>query len=316
MTRWLGILGLFVLMACGDKKTSLSGNVPVKAKDFQNAFADVKLPTTIYDTSLARLGDTSTISRTVLAQFVPDSALQQVVGKDKKIIFHPIGKINRDDEQYFLIKVQHNKKNGLVVFVFDKEVKFMAAKELIAPDIDDAYSHAVNINKEPTFTISREKITDENKMFYTRTGYAYIKEAGFMIAVNDSNEDTKRQDSIINPIDTFARKNPFSGDYVKDKKNFISLRDGKNPSTYRFFVHFEKSNGNCIGELKGEMTIKDQKTGQYTANGDPCVINFKFDGNDIRMKEEGTCGNHRDIKCFFDDIFTRKREPKPKSKKK
>jgi hypothetical protein len=33
------------------------------------------------------------------------------------------------------------------------------------------------------------------------------------------------------------------------------------------------------------------------------------------VKEEGSCGNHRDIKCFFNDSYTRKREAKPKSKK-
>lgn len=311
----MGIIVMLALVACGNKKTSLSGDAPVKANDFVEAFPEMKLPTSIYDTSLARLGDTTRISRAVLLQFVPDSAVQATIDADARTIIRPVGRIHRDDETYLLVKTIHNKKTGLAVFVFNKENKFLAGKSLISSDGDDDYAHIVNINKEPTFTISQEKITKENQMHYTRTGFAYVKDVGFMIVVNDTNEDTKRQDSIINPIDTFARKNPYSGDYTKDKKNFISLRDGKNNNTYRFFVHFEKSNGSCIGELKGEMSLKDPKTGQYTANGDPCVINFHFEGNQIRMKEEGSCGNHRDIKCFFDDTYTRKKEAKPKTKK-
>jgi len=311
----MGIAVMLILVACGDKKTSLSGDAPVEAKDFVAAFPDIKLPTTIYDSSLQRIGDTTTISRAVLTQFIPDSALNGVLTGGKKMIIKPVAKIERDEEVYLLIKSIENKKAALSVFVMNKDHKFLGAKQLVSNDNNDDYVHSVSINKEPTFSISREKITKENQLIYTRTGYAYNKDAGFMVVVNDGNENTKRQDSIINPIDTFARKNPLSGDYTKDKKNFISLRDGRNPNVYRFFVHFEKANA-CLGELKGELTMKDEKTAQYTANGDPCVINFSFSGNQIRMKEEGSCGNHRDIKCFFDDTYTKKKEPKPKIRKK
>ena len=34
-----------------------------------------------------------------------------------------------------------------------------------------------------------------------------------------------RVQEVINPIDTFARKNKFSADYVKDKMNIVSIRD-------------------------------------------------------------------------------------------
>ncbi len=316
MVKWIGIALMLVLIACSDKKTSLSGDAPVKAKDFISAFPDIKLPTTIYDTSLQRIGDTTTISRAVLTQFIPDSALNSVISNGKKISLKPVAKIERDEETYLLVKSLENKKIALAVFVLNKDSKFLGARQLLSNDNNDDYTHSVSINKEPTFSISREKITKENQLLYTRTGYAYNKDAGFMVVVNDGNENTQRQDSIINPIDTFGRKNPISGDYIKDKKNFISIRDGRSANVYRFFVHFEKNNGNCVGELKGELTMKDEKTAQYTANGDPCVINFTFSGNQIRMKEEGSCGNHRDIKCFFDDSYTRKKEPKPKTKKK
>jgi hypothetical protein len=316
MSKWMGVALLFALIACGDKKTSLSGDAPVAKDDFIGAFADLKLPRTFYDSGLYRIGDTLTISRAVFTQFIPDSAFRSVFGDDKKAVIKPVGKIKLEEELYLLAKTVQNKNHRLGVFVFDKDHNYREGKELVDDKQADGYTHFVNINREPTFTIGREKITSENKQFYTRTGYAYNKDAGFMVVVNDSNEDTKRKDSIINPIDTFARVNKFSGDYVRDKKNFLSLRDGRNANTYLFFVHFEKNSGQCTGELKGELVMKDDKSGQYTAGGDPCVINFKLSNSDIQMKEEGSCGNHRDIKCFFDDRFNKKREPKPRTKRK
>lgn len=312
----MGLLLTLILTSCGNKKASLSGDAPVDAKTFIGAFPVIKLPATIYDTSLARIGDTTIISHTVLTQFIPDSAVQHITGPGKKMMIRPVGKIKTEEEIYLLTKFSGNKKTNLVVFVLDKDNKFLDVKTLLYNSNNDDYVHSVSINREPTFIVSREKITKQNQQFYTRTGYAYNKDAGFMIVMNDTNEDTKRQDSIINPIDTFARKNPFSGDYIRDKKNFISLRDGKNANTYRFFIHFEKNNGACVGELKGEMIMKGDKIAQYTTGGDPCVINFRFSGNQVSMKEEGSCGNHRDIKCFFEDSYTKKREPRAKAKKK
>ena len=315
MTKWMGLILVVVLCGCGDDKNSLSGDGPVEQEDFIAAFPDIKLPKTIYDTGLARLGDTTTISHFVFNQFVPDSAFRSVMGDNKKSTIKPVAKISSEEEYYLLAKMIQNKNQTLGVFVFDNDHTYLGGKQLLNNHARDGYTHMVSINREPTFTIGREKITSDNKHFYSKTGYAYNKDAGFMIVVNDSNEDIKKNDSIINPIDTFARANKFSGDYIKDKKNFISLRDGRNATTYLFFVHFEKNNGQCTGELKGELVMKDETNAQYIAGGDPCVINFKLSNTQVQMKEEGSCGNHRDIKCFFEDRYNKKREPKPKQKR-
>lgn len=316
MAKWIGAIAIICLLACGNDKGSLSGDDPVTAKDFIEAFPDIKLPRTFHDTGLNRIGDTTTISRAVFVQFIPDSAFTRISGNNKNTSIKPVGKIKSEEELYLLAKFVENKEASLIAFVLDNNNKFLGAKELVTNKLADGYSHFVSINREPTFNIAREKFTKDNQMFYTRTGYAYNKDAGFMVVVKDSNEDVKRQDSIINPIDTFTKVNKYSGDYIKDKKNFISLRDGRNANSYMFFVHFEKNNGDCVGELKGEMIMKDDNTAQYTAGGDPCVINFKFSGSQIQMKEEGSCGNYRGIKCFFEDKFSKKKDPKPKQKKK
>ena len=121
-----------------------------------------------------------------------------------------------------------------------------------------------------------KKNTDaDNKVLYSRNGYAFNESANnFTEVMNDTNEE--KANDIINPIDTLAQLNKYSGDYITDKKNFISIRDGKNARTYIFFIHFEKNKATCVGELKGEMSLVNETNAVYQESGDPCVINFKF----------------------------------------
>ena len=64
-----------------------------------------------------------------------------------------------------------------------------------------------------------------------------------------------------------------------------------------------------------EVKIGDIRLGAdsptFTFIGGPCVI----EDREITLKEQGSCGNHRGIKCFFDDTFTRRKDPKPARKK-
>jgi len=294
----------------------LSGESPVDAKYFMAAFPTLSLPYTAADTNIQKIADTTFISKTVFTQFIPDSAFEKFINPAAKTLaIHPVGSIIKEEEQYLLATITQNKKIILVAFVFDKKKKYQAALQLLANRNGDGYLHSVNINREPTFTISREKGTDNNtSLQYTRTGYAYNNGSDMFIkVVDDSNEGSKgKPESIINPIDTLPRKNKFSADYGADKKNFISVRDGKNAGTYTFFMHFEKDDGDCTGELKGDMKVHDENKALYQLNGDPCEIDFTFEDGEVTVKERGNCGNHRGIKCYFDDTWEKKKVKKPK----
>ncbi|MDI9364860.1 MAG: hypothetical protein QM541_07910 [Flavobacterium sp.] len=317
MKQWITLLLVLAIIGCKDKKVDLSGNAPVKPKEFVNAFPILNFPFTVADTNLAKIGDSTIISAAVLQQFVPDSAVNILVNTRKKYLVHPIGRIEKKSENYLLGKVIQNKKTLVVAFVFDKKNKFLNAKAVFENYTNDGYLHTLSINREPTFFISKEKVTTDTKqLFFSRVGWVYGSDNMFMVVMNDTNEDTKKSNEIINPIDTLPKANKLSGDYVQDKKNYISVRDGKYPNTYVFFIHFEKKKGTCVGELKGEFKMKDAKTAVYNQGGDPCVINFSFAGNDITLKEKGSCGNRRGMQCFFDDTFTKKKEAKTSKKKK
>jgi hypothetical protein len=123
----------------------------------------------------------------------------------------------------------------------------------------------------------------------------------------------EQEQEIINPIDTLPRKNKFSGDYIKDKRNYVSIRDGKKATDLLFFIHFEKDNGECAGELKGQASMHGVKTALYRATGNPCVLEFTLGATTVLLKELEACGSYRDIKCFFDGSFIKRKEPKSKA---
>lgn len=312
----IAIVILFVLPSCKHKEFDLAGDKPVKAKDFLTAFPALTLPYYAADTNIQKIADTTLISRTVFTQFIPDSAFQKFVSADAKSLkINPVGSIIKDEEEYLLTTITQGKKIALVAFVLDKKEKYQAALQLLANRSNDGYLHAVDINREPTFTISRQKGVEGSESHrYTRNGYAYNNGSGLFIkVVDDSNEGKTKNDSIINPIDTLPHKNKLSGDYAGDKKNFISIRDGRNTNNYTFFMHFEKDEeDDCNGELKGEMNVNGEHTAIYQQSGDPCEIDFTFKEGEIVVKERGNCGNHRGIKCFIDDTWPKKKVKKPK----
>ncbi len=315
MRHFILLALLIALISCKEKKANLSGDAPVKVNDFVAAFRPLTLPYTASDTNISKLGDTLNFSQKVFTQFVPDSVLTSLINPSKKFTIYPLGRIEKKEENYLLSVITQNKKTQLLVAVFDRKNKFLAAKLLLANNDNDGYVHTLSINREPTFTVSKERINNETKQLqFTRVGWVYASGVAFMVVINDTNEDPTKT-GVLNPIDTLPKKNKLSGDYIRDKKNFISLRDGKNANNYLLFIHFEKREGTCIGELKGELKMKDDKSGIYSQAGDPCIIDFTFEGNDITLKEKGSCGNRRGIECFFDDTFTKKKEPKVKKKK-
>lgn len=315
MKKCLPILLLLILGGYKEKKIDFSGDVPVKEKDFIAAFKPLPLPYSLLDTNINSSADSLSMGIKVLQQFIPDSAFTIILGKNRKVTIKPVGKIKKEKENYLLTLMSTKSESKLVVFVLDAKSKFLGVKELMSSkDREDGYQHAVSINKEPTFILVKEKTIKETTLF-TRTGWVYNNAGFFMVVITDSNEDPKKQ-QIINPIDTLPRKNKWSGDYIKDKKSYVSIRDGKDLNSYTFFIHFEKNEGACIGELKGTMKVKSATTAIYTANADPCIIDFNFEGSEVTVKEQGSCGNHRGIKCFFNDSFQKKREPKQKTSKK
>jgi hypothetical protein len=308
------LLILLALIGCAETKTDLSGNTPLKINDFNAAFKNIELPIRINDTNLTSFTDTSEIGRKALEQFLPDSVVDAIVPKQlKNGSLFPVGKIEKETEYYLILNHKDAKDQTLSVITFSKKNVFLGYKILTQFDLihksSQYYGKTLMINKEPTFLVEENRLDPEQGLSYEKKGWAYT-EQGFRLIYIDANVKPEQKD-ILNPIDTLPTLNTFSGDYVRDKKNFIALRDFGNPNKYQFFLHFEKKDGTCVGELKGLLNFnKNQAT--FSEKGDPCTIQFTITGNVIKIKEDGNCGNHRNMTCYFNDSYDKKRKPKIK----
>ena len=302
------------MMACSDEKPDFTGNTPIKINDFNKIFKLATLPIALSDTNFKHFTDTLVIGRKALVQFIPDSIVENIVSKkDKKSILHPLCRIEKEQEYYLLLRVQHTNSFEICVLVFSKKNKYLDFKVLT--DFQDEnkgsrhYGKVLSINKEPSFLVEENKMNEDNSLIYEKKGWAYT-DSSFRLIYFDSNKKPENA-KVINPLDTLPMNNIFSGDYGRDPKNFISIRDYTTPNKYQFFMHFERENGNCLGELKGLMSFT-KNTAIYSEKGDACIIHFKIEGNEISIKEDGNCGNHRNMTCLFNNSYEKKRKAKKK----
>lgn len=312
-------LSVLVLLACKSKKKDLSGNETVDINDFIEFFQKLPLPYQIADTQInKKLSDSLLISTKILAQFVPDSVYRKDFGKNTSPKFYAIGKIEAEKhETYLLVKGATPSRQVAYVLCFDKNKNYSASMPLVKNNTDRRKSVTGSIDKRYVINTSETYKGSEGEPYYKLNAYVYNNTGVFSLIKIESNEPVVSKE-VYNPIDTFQRKHKWSGDYVQDKKNFVSVRDGKGSKKLLFFVHFERKD-DCTGELKGEATLVKPDIAQYRQAGDPCVLQLVFSGAKVTLNEIQGCGNYRGIKCIFEGSYIKKKEqvkPKPKAQDK
>jgi hypothetical protein len=285
-------------------------------KSFSGLFPNLALPYRITDTGLAKNRDTTTIRSSEFAKLIPDSVRNRIFGKGAKVRYQAIGKLPPSGEtHYFLVKGTAGTKRAALMMVF-QENAFGGLLPVLEPDklgntsqttvIDNAYNISKIINQR-----NRDNSVNEGKDIYS---WDAETNAFMLIQTTPLNPSTE----VINPIDTFSKRHKLAGDYVKDKMNFVSIRDGRVANQLTVFIHLYKSNGDCSGELKGDLLLTSANTAIYRQGGDPCVLNFRFSANSVMVQEDEGCGLHRGLDCLFNGNYPRKKESKSKntSKKK
>lgn len=305
------------IVACkSGKKPPLSGEEPVEVSDFIAFFPAVKLPYELADTSLLRKdSDSLLISHKVFTQFVPDSLLTPVFEKNNKPRIYPLGKVEvKSGETYLFSKAVSGNKRAAFILVFDKKDNFLAAMPLLQSGQQTAARQTVsidrnlNISKILTRRNADGSISEGKDVFVLNSGGK-----NFMLIMTDPLDDKITE--LINPLDTFPRQQKFAADYGSGKMNLVSFRDGRKSNTLQFFIHFEKSNGECTGELKGEARMLSANQAEYREAGEPCSLRFTFTSSSVSVKEIDGCGSRRGLRCSFDGVYPRKKEVKPKVKK-
>lgn len=311
------LLALAIVLSCKHKKKpSLSGDDPVEVTDFIEFFQPLKLSYQFADSSLQKKEkDSLLISYKVFTQFVPDTLLQKVFGKGVKPKIYPLGKAEVSEaETYLFVKAVSGDKRTAFIVCFDKEKQYITGMPVLRPDQYASTLQSVVMDREYTLTKTVLRKNPNGSMSEGKDVYILNADAkNFMLIMTDALEDKVTE--LINPINTLPRKNKLSADYATGKMNLVSIRDGRRNDRIIFFIHFEKNNGDCTGELKGEAILRSSNLAEYRGNGDPCVLQFSFTSSSVTLKEEEGCGSHRGLRCLFDGNFTRKKEPGPKINK-
>ena len=312
----LVVLGCF-LFACGgndDRKnneagTAGEGDLPAA---FTRAFKESPVPYQLTDTALLKDEGKDTLSSRYLSSLLPDSLVEQAFGQTTKIKYAPLARFGEKDRStYYLVKGTAGGKKAAFLLSFDKEGNYGAAMPFLVPDKKDATSQTTTLDK--SFTITRA--------IMERSSGAVIGEGKEVLAYDGTEKrfslimtDLLNNDAavLMNPIDTFPRTHKLAGDYVKGKKNLVSIRDGRYANQLLVYIHTESSDGECKGELKGEFLLTGTTTAVYRQGGDPCILGLTFAGGSVTLNEERGCGNYRGLDCPLEGKFTRKKEEKQK----
>lgn len=313
LSFWLAMVCTWTLLQCTSRTAPpLSGEEPVTFRDFVDSFNVLSLPFTYADTALTRKKtDTIRISHSVFARFVPDSVMQQVFGKKSAPRLYPLGRTRVEKEgQYLFVKAFNGNERALVLLYFNKEDSFRKAMVALRPDAYKSTTQELSVDRRGTLS---QKITRKNGDGSVNEGtnvYAYYPDTNsFTLIMTDPLNDETPE--LINPIDTLPATNRYSADYVRNKSNLVSVRDGTKPGKLMFFVHFEQSK-DCSGELKGEMTLQGANRGLFRKQGDPCGLEFLFRSGSVTVREMTGCGNYRGINCKFDGTYPRSRQTRKK----
>lgn len=310
------IIVLFVinlLSACNEKKKPVADGELTDVKDLIDLFPKSSGALYFGDSLIfKKIKDTSAISYKSIIKFVPDSILSKIFGKGLKPNSYPLGRMADDNKtNYLLLKAMAGETKAFLLFCFDKNEKFVTAINLLKPDALPATTQSVSIDRNYNISKIISRRNADGTVSDGKDVYILNNDArNFMLIMTEQlDEKIKEQ---INPIDTLPRKQKYAADYSSDKNNLVSIRDGKKPDQFIFFIRFEKEKGQCNGELKGEAKFTGKNTAEYKENGDPCVMQFIFSTTSVTLKEVEGCGSHRGLRCSFNGNYAKKKSIKPK----
>jgi len=314
---WGVVILSFLLLTtgCRDKKViSLQGDQPVTAADFVRFFEPISLPFTLSDTALSKKpADSLVISLANMRVIVADTLLKKIKLKGAGTCFYALGQVSVPEGETYLLIGQHNRTQASVlVFALSKEDSLIHYLETISLPRKKDITQLFSIDRRFLFSITQVKKNNDGSLSEGKQVYAFNQASGkFMLILTEALDEKPTE--LINPIDTLSATHANAGDYQNGKMNLVSIRDGRKTDRISFFVHFEKKNGTCVGELKGEAFWKTPRLAEYRQDGDPCVLQFQFSNGVVTLREQ-RCGSRRSPDCLFDGSFVRKKKPRNKKK--
>jgi len=311
--RLFALVPILILIGCTHRsKVSLSGEEAVDIKEFFKIFEVAELPYQFADSSVVRTPEDSTlISYKLLTQFIADTTYGRLFGKSERPRIYPVCRIaGPEDGTYLILKSLSTTRKAITLLCFDKKNKFIAGMPVLIPDANPATQQFLSIDKKYTISKNISRRNADGTIKEGKDVYVLNEPTrSFLLIMTDALDEQKVE--VINPIESLPRKSRYSGDYVKDKWNLVSIRDSRKQGHMNFFVHFEKKN-NCSGEVRGEASYTSANSAVYRGSGDFCVLQFRFTVSSVTISEMEGCGSHRGIDCVFEGTFPKKKEARKK----
>lgn len=308
----IGIICLLVFSACGSKenKDEEVEEGGYSYEKFSARFKTITPPYQLSDTGFLKNKDTATLRYAEFEGFISDSIRSKIFGKGAKLKYVPLVHMKSSEEtSLYVVKAMSGNKKAAFLMAFHKGEPGDVIP-FIVPDSDPSTSQLSSIDRSYVVTKAVSQVKGSAPPKEGRDVYEYdvASQKFSWILTNPLNIENAE---IINPIDTMARTHKYAGDYVKDQKNFISIRDGRSSNQLEVFLHIDNKNG-CTGEFKGNLFVTGT-TAIYRQSGDPCALSFRFSGNSVTVSEEEGCGAHRGLDCSFNGTYPRKKAVKPKA---
>ncbi len=307
--KYSWFLCLLIFAACKEEKPKLVSDEHLTVADFISIAPQLATPVVINDSVVNRKeSDSAKIHLAAFKTFIPDSVFKSYFPQEKQLKLFLVGKSTDNQKgNYLFVKSVAGNKRAVHLLYYTSKAQFLGGMK-VADNIPKAgINKYCKIDSRYNISMIQEQKTPTGEYWTAETIY-YMDATGKMIIAMTNNTQDRSNQIMGNPIDTFPRKNKFSADYSIDKNNLVSVRDGATAKQFRFFIHFSKQNGSCNGELKGDGEWVGNGKGVFRDINSPCVIQFSFTGGSVSIKEETGCGSYRDITCFFEGNYARKKE--------
>lgn len=299
------ILCTLLLSSCSKKIKDINLDESVESSDFIESFPKQSLPVQFGQKELLKKeSDSLFLKSAVVAKFIPDSIFKKIFGNIASVKFHRKGRYAAEEtgEIYLFLSAEKKEKKAIYILVFTKDNVFSTGMMLVEKSPDPLTQYEGKIDTRLTINQTKNKASADGKSSYSKHVYVYNTEGLFTLILTESNEPLKAN-VIYNPIDTFSVKDPLSGNYMQDKRNFVSIRDGGKKGKLLFFIHTDRAGGSCGGSLRGDVVEVRPRVYQYNKSDDHCILEFSFNGRNLKVKELEACGNHRGVRCSFDGRF-------------
>lgn len=299
------VLALF-LAGCGGKNGGSGFSDEDDSNTYSEYFKEMTPPYALSDSGLLANKDTTLIRSAEWESIIPDSVAKDLFGSAQKVKYTPLGMFKgKKKETYFLVKgTRENRKAALIVVKGPEQET--AVLPFLKPDTDastkqkSSFEANFSVVRSTTRKLANDILQDGKEVY----AYSDIGKT-FDLVMTDQLDDAKLE--LINPIDTLGKTFTYAGDYGKDKRNLVSVRDGRKKGLITVFVHIEKNDGTCTGEIKGDAELVDETTAIYRTAGDPCVMTIKFGKSAVTLEEQEGCGSRRDLECSFNGSFNKRK---------